>query len=92
MPDLDCLNGEIAGLKKGQETQATQILKLTYDVAENTKMTQENTRVTLDTKSDTTEIVELMKWGRTTRAILFWVSSTIAALWALVEVWGKFKQ
>jgi hypothetical protein len=79
MPNLECLNLEIAELKKGQSMQASQILKLAYEVSELTELTKE-------TKADTAEIVELMRWLTTTKKIVLWVGGLLAGAWAIVEL------
>ena len=84
MPNIDCLNNEIADLKKGQNLQANQIMKLSHDVSENTK-------VTIDTKSDTAEIIELMKWMNTTKKIVLWLGGFVAGVWGLYEGVKHFK-
>lgn len=84
MPDIDCVNNEIAELKKGQALHTNQILKLSFEVSENTK-------ITVDTKADTAEIIELMKWVNTTKRIVLWVAGLVGGIWAIVEGIRHFK-
>lgn len=78
MPDLKCLKEEVVELKKGMALHTNQILKVSADVAKNTE-------ITVKTKEDTEEIIELMKWGKMTRKVIFWAGSFLAGIWALAE-------
>lgn len=84
MPDLKCLNKEIETIKSTVNSHAIKIDTLSAKLDINTALTE-------GIKSDTQEIVELMKWGKTTRKIIFWVGSTLAGLWALLESIRHFK-
>lgn len=78
MPDLDCLNKDVTTIKaviKGHEARLS-AMSSKLDI---------NTALTEGIKSDTQEIVELMKWGKTTRKVIFWLGSTLAGIWALIE-------
>lgn len=84
MPNLNCLNDEIIMLKKVMELHTQQIDKINSKV-------DLNTLVTMETKKDTGEIIELMKWGKITRRLILQAASLVGALWALIEGVKHFK-
>lgn len=84
MPNLNCLNDEIMTLKKSLELHTQQIEQINSKV-------DLNTLVTMETKKDTGEIIELMKWGKITRRLILTASSLICSLWALIEGIKHFK-
>lgn len=84
MPDLNCLNEEVTQIKMTVHGHAARLDSLTSKLDTNTALTE-------GIKSDTQEIVELMKWGKTTRKVIFWLGSTIGAIWALIEGARHFK-
>lgn len=84
MPDIDCINKEIIGIKTKVDGHEQRLDELSSKLDVNTAITQ-------GIKSDTQEIVELMKWGKTTRKVIFWVGSTLGGIYALLEGIKHFK-
>lgn len=84
MPNIECLNSEIAEIKKTVDTQAQRLSEFGQKLDANTLITE-------GVKSDTKEIVELMKWGKTSRNVVLWVGTTIAGVWAVIEGIRHFK-
>jgi hypothetical protein len=84
MPDIKCLNQEVDEIKVVINTHTSRIDALSLKIDANTMITE-------GIKSDTQEIVELMKWGKTTRKVIFWIGSTAAGIWAMLEGIRHFK-
>lgn len=98
MPDLDCLNNDVEKIRttlgwhtKQIEKLCEQSKKLGVDFAENTLITKLAQADAAKTQKDTTEIIELLKWGKTTRSIILWVAAPVAVIWGLVEWIRHFK-
>jgi hypothetical protein len=84
MPDLNCLNKEVADIKNVLNEHAVKFYTLDAKLDKNTEITE-------GIKADTVEIVDLMKWGKSTRKIILWTGSLLAGIWAIVEGLRHFK-
>ena len=84
MPDLNCLNKEVADIKNVLNEHAVKFYTLDAKLDKNTEITE-------GIKADTVEIVDLMKWGKLTKSIILWIGTLLAGIWAIVEGLRHFK-
>jgi hypothetical protein len=92
MPLEDTVPGQLDAINRRLDDGDREFRKLRAEVAENTALTRENTRVTQETADDIKAVREALVFARVGSRLIKWMGGLGAVVitgWQLWQIWRK---